>query len=148
MIVKRKDIRKMNDDKAELTAIQLARIALDEARGIRFSRDKRMLTRYPSALPDRSYDLPPGVTAIRAMAFDRCGNLERLWIPDSVKRIGNFAFSECTALTEIDLPDSVTAVGEYVFCNCTALKKVRFSRALKKIGIGIKRLFVRKERTK
>ena len=44
-------------------------------------------------------NIPDGVTAIGAHAFDGCAGIESMTIPDSVTRIGEGAFDSCPALT-------------------------------------------------
>lgn len=69
------------------------------------------------------YDGKP-VTAIRASAFDSCGLLAEVYIPESVKFIGASAFYCCRSLTAVDIPDGVTTVGEWAFGGCTSLESV------------------------
>ena len=69
-----------------------ARIARDEARGIKFSDDKRTLLEYDSLLEDREYTIPSGVTGIGDRAFICCEGLKRVNIPCGVTAIGRGAF--------------------------------------------------------
>ena len=70
------------------------KVAADEARGIKFSKDKRTLIQYQE-LPDKEYTIPNGVTAIGDWAFSGCENLTTITIPNSVTSIGERAFVGC-----------------------------------------------------
>ena len=65
------------------------RVAADEAKGIKFSADKRTLVKYNRDLPDKEYIIPSGVTTIGKGAFSRCFKLT------SVTDIGEGAFRNC-----------------------------------------------------
>ena len=73
----------------------LERIAADEARGIKFSEDKRTLVKYNKELSDEAYTIPFGVTTIGDEAFSECFNLMRVTIPAGVTAIGKCAFWGC-----------------------------------------------------
>ena len=47
------------------------------------------------------YRIKEGTTGIGAKAFYRCTNLQKVWIPDSVRYIGAAVFSGCKSLMEI-----------------------------------------------
>ena len=71
------------------------RVAADEARGIKFSADKRTLVKYNRDLPDKEYTIPTGVTAIGKEAFADCRRLKSVTIPAGVTTIGDGAFARC-----------------------------------------------------
>ena len=81
--------------KKPLPPLDMKRIAADEARGIRFSADKRTLVKYNRYLPDKEYTIPTGVTTIGKMAFVKCKKLTSVTIPSSVTTIGDGAFARC-----------------------------------------------------
>ncbi|WP_310560685.1 Ig-like domain-containing protein, partial [Flavobacterium sp.] len=58
------------------------------------------------------------VTYIADNAFNDCGNLNSVIIPNSVTNIGYAAFVFCFGLTSITLPNSITSIGDYAFYNC------------------------------
>ena len=65
------------------------------------------------------------VTTIGDYAFDDCGRLKSVTIPDSVTTIGECAFRGCSSLTSVTIPDSVTTIGDYAFCWCSSLQEFR-----------------------
>ena len=74
------------------------------------------------------------VTSIGNRAFQYCGNLTSVTIPDSVTIIGDSAFSGCDSLTSVVIPDSVTSIGESAFYNCTSLTSVVIGDSVTSIG--------------
>ena len=66
----------------------------------------------------------PGTKTIAGRAFDSCGNLEGITIPDSVVSIGNHAFFSCSSLKSITIPKNVTSIGDEVFYNCFDLASI------------------------
>lgn len=58
------------------------------------------------------------VTAIGDKAFQYCGRLISIVIPNGVTSIGDYAFDDCPSLTSVTIPDSVTYVGYGVFGGC------------------------------
>ena len=73
------------------------------------------------------------VTKIGDYAFDGCGGLTEISIPNSVTSIGNYAFRNCTNITEISIPDSVTTIGNYAFYSCNLLN-LNIADGVKNIG--------------
>ena len=63
------------------------------------------------------------VTMIEMDAFNKCGNLEAVIIPDNVTAIAGCAFSDCTSLKTIIIGSGVTAWGSQIFYNCNALRR-------------------------
>ena len=108
----------MNLSATELPELDMVRIAADEARGIRFSSDKRTLIDYNAELTDKEYTIPDGVTAIAEQAFEYHRKLIKVNIPEGMTAIGERAFDECFELTDIVIPDSVTEIGDGAFNGC------------------------------
>ncbi len=73
---------------------------------------------------------------IGGSAFEGCGYLLEIAIPNSVISIGGYAFAYCDALQTISIPDSVVSIGNFAFYYCTALSRVTFAEhaQLKEIG--------------
>ncbi len=89
--------------------------------------------------------IPEGVKRIEDRAFQNCGNLTSLVIPETVTYIGESAFENCSGLRgdltipegvteiknktfrfcgftgELTIPDSVTKIGNEAFCICRKL---------------------------
>lgn len=59
-------------------------------------------------------------------AFQECGSLERITIPDSVENIGEGTFSGCTNLTQVTIGRGVSEMGDVAFGGCSALTNVTF----------------------
>ena len=81
-----------------------------------------------------SYHIRQGTKVICNDAFEHCGKLTSITIPNSVTQIGNRAFYGCTGLTSVTIPNSVTSIGEYAFCGCTGLTSVTIPNSVTSIG--------------
>ena len=66
-------------------------------------------------------------------AFEDCGSLTSVIIPDSVTTIGNYAFYRC-GITSVIIPESVTTIGEYAFHACLDLASVTIGNSVARIG--------------
>lgn len=75
-----------------------------------------------------------GLSAIDEYAFDDCGRLTSITIPNSVTSIGNYAFYWCIELTSIMLPDSITSIGEGTFTFCLSLESIMLPDSVTSIG--------------
>ena len=64
------------------------------------------------------------VTSIGVYAFNGCGGLTEVTIPNSIVSIGDYAFDGCSGLTELTIPNSVTSIGERAFYGCSGLEKI------------------------
>lgn len=74
------------------------------------------------------------LTSIGNYAFSGCSNMQSISIPPSVTSIGEHAFYCCSSLTKITLPNSVVTIGQRAFCACRALESITLSNSLKSIG--------------
>ncbi|MCI5683074.1 MAG: leucine-rich repeat domain-containing protein, partial [Clostridiales bacterium] len=68
------------------------------------------------------------VTSIGDYAFEWCGGLTSVVIPDSVTSIGDFAFSRCEGLTSVVIPGSVTSIGACAFSGCSELVSITVAK--------------------
>eukprot|EP01043_Picozoa_sp_COSAG02_P054860 COSAG02_NODE_6279_length_3682_cov_1.790957_2_plen_1002_part_01 len=82
-------------------------------------------------------EIPCYCSSIGVAAFSSLGNLQSVFIPDSVESIGDRAFSGCSSLTAVTIPDSVSGpVGAQAFKDCSALGSVTISNNVSGIGDG------------
>lgn len=72
------------------------------------------------------------VTRIDSYAFNLCGGITKVIIPDSIKVIENHAFDSC-GLLEVSIPASVSTLDSAAFYGCKALKKLALPEGLKTI---------------
>lgn len=66
-----------------------------------------------------------GPTSIGSCAFERCGNLRSVTLPETMRSIGKQAFNGCTSLTDLTIPEGVTSLGDSCFAGCTSLCSLR-----------------------
>ena len=74
-----------------------------------------------------SITIPDSITNIGTNAFAGCSSLTSVTIPQSATRIGSQAFIGCTSLTSVTIPNSVTSIDRAAFHDCTALTDVYYS---------------------
>ena len=65
--------------------------------------------------------------------FDRCRNLEKVILPDTLTYIGAWTFRECSSLKSIVLPKKLKYIGGGAFMGCTALKTITLPKSLNEI---------------
>jgi hypothetical protein len=83
--------------------------------------------------------IPDSVTTIGSSAFTGCYSLTSIVIPVNATTIGNYAFENCSDLASIVIPDNITSIGNYVFINCDNLTDVYYAPSSEKwnnISIG------------
>ena len=120
--------------------------------GVLYSKDKRMLVRYPCGRKNAEFVIPNHVTEIGERAFVKCNGLRSVTLPDSVTIIGMNAFSlsglvsihlpvsiktivdgafwSCHELTSINLPEGLTRISLYAFVDCKKLETVCIPRSI------------------
>lgn len=74
-------------------------------------------------IPDTIEGYP--VTAIGHYAFEGCGNITKITIPECVKTIDSCAFYNAKKLKSINIPSGVTSIANDAFLKCTALETVK-----------------------
>ena len=74
------------------------------------------------------------VTTIGQYAFQYCGGLTSIVIPNSVTSIGSHAFDGCIGLTSITIPDSVTSIVSEAFYGCSSLTSITIPSGVTSIG--------------
>ena len=80
-----------------------------------------------------SVAIPQTVTYIGAYAFDACGKISEVAIPESVTGLGAYAF-QSTSLTSIVIPNGITSIPASAFRSCSALASVTLPVSLTAIG--------------
>lgn len=75
-------------------------------------------------IPETYQDYP--VTSIQDAAFQGCGNLTKVVLPNSITSIGQGAFMICSNLEEINIPAGVREIKRGIFSNCYNLERVSF----------------------
>lgn len=73
----------------------------------------------------------------RIGAFDCCGNLTTVSLPNTLTSIGEKTFSNCKSLTSIVIPNSVISLGRDMFCSCDHLESVTLPNQCKVIPYGM-----------
>lgn len=81
-----------------------------------------------------SIEIPDGITSIGDYAFNNCYGLTNITIPDSVTSIGGKTFSGCSKLTSIVIPKNITVINEHMFEGCTKLTNITLSDNITSIG--------------
>ena len=62
------------------------------------------------------------VVGIGDKAFEKCENIEAIYIPDGVTSIGEYAFWDCTNLKTLSIPESVVSLGHGMIGGCEKLE--------------------------
>lgn len=101
--------------------------------GVLFSRDGKLLKRFPSGMELNEYIVPDGVEEIEAYAFEQTV-IENVRFPESIYEIGRLAFSDCKKLREVDLPANLYTIEEGLFENCVNLRSVFIPEGVGSIG--------------
>ena len=125
---------------------------------ILYDKDKKKIYR-ASAKIAGEVTVENTVESIEPGAFSMCGELERVYIPQSVTYIGEdafgycaklkkadlseglntiapIAFKYCYALESADIPTTVTEIGEGAFYNCPNITRAIISEGVQTIGMG------------
>ena len=78
----------------------------------------------------------PGTRCIVPEAFQGCGSLERISLPEGLTEIGDRAFSQCAHLSELALPESLKKLGREALRDCTGLRELKIPPNVSSIGAG------------
>lgn len=94
-------------------------------------------------------------TFVTSNAIMGGGQMQFIYIPNTVKKIGKLAFDNQQAIESITIPNSVTFIGYGAFTNCKKLKTINLSNNLKVITqelfngcIGLKNIIIPNSVTK
>lgn len=102
--------------------------------GATYSLDGTTLISVPKGIVH--YEIMSGTTTIGQKAFQK-GQIEDVYIPDSITTIEDDAFSDCKRLQTITLPDSITTIGSNCFEGCCNLKEVVLPHSLEAIRMRV-----------
>jgi len=88
--------------------------------GVLYTKDKKVLLRYPQGKLNASFYTPSGVEIINRGSFENCpytnaNKLESVILTKGVKRIDAYAFSGTTSISCVYIPKTVTTIGPYIF---------------------------------
>ena len=113
--------------------------AIEDEYGVMYSRDGKKLLKassslWESSLREKEYVVREGTEVICDYAFNCCGSLQSVTIPNSVTSIGDGAFRACEFLQCITIPNSVTSIGDYAFEQCKSLQSVTIPNSVTSIG--------------
>lgn len=150
--------------KGELTPEQKVRLATDEAYGVVFSSNKKILKSYTTCTHEPEewveYSVPDFVTAIAAEAFYGIEGLrvESVILPEGLVKIGPRAFSGTdikkvafpsslktickeafyfSLLKELRLPEGISKIEEGAFACCSELQSVFLPDSLEELGRSV-----------
>jgi len=71
-----------------------------------------------------SVTIPNSVTSIGIGAFRSCDKLSSVTIGSNVTSIGHGAFQYCSGLISVTIPSSVSSIGDYAFAYCSGLTSI------------------------
>lgn len=92
--------------------------------GILFSKDDKMLIKYPAKKETAEYVISEDAAIICTGAFMDNEYLRKITIGNFVTAVSDYAFKNCTALEEVELGGNVRIIGNESFKNCPKLALV------------------------
>ena len=112
-----------------LTAIKVAaanETYLDE-NGVVYNADKTTLVEYPAGNTATDYTLLTTTEVIYDSAFYGSGNLDFIYLPQSLTNIERYAFYDVSNLQNIDIPENVVQISNYAFAYDGKLRSINFT---------------------
>ena len=107
--------------------------AVEDEYGVKYSKDWKRLLKAPIGLKGK-YSIREGVKVVGNDAFQGCGFLTNIDLPESLTSIGRNAFWGCDSLTSIIIPNGVTSIGDYAFFYCDSLTSIIIPNGVTSIG--------------
>ena len=83
-----------------------------------------------------SVKIGTSISSIGQMAFNDCGTLSNVIIPNSVISIGRSAFSSCGLLRQISIPQSITSIDDWAF-TWTSINEIVIPSNITNIGENV-----------
>lgn len=109
--------------------------AVEDEFGVKYSKDWKRLLKAP-VLFEGKYSIRDGVKVVGNDAFQGCGFLTNIDLPDSLTSIGRNAFWGCDQLGSIVIPNGVTSIDDYAFGWCDSLTSIIIPNSVTNIGEG------------
>ncbi len=81
-------------------------------------------------------EIREGCSVIGERAFENRTDLERIWMPDSVKEIAACAFCGCIRLRQIRWSKHLETIGTKAFCGCANLQRITLPQSVARIENG------------
>ena len=107
--------------------------AVEDEFGVKYSKDWKRLLKAPIGLKGK-YSIREGVKVVGNDAFQGCGFLTNIDLPESLTSIGRNAFCFFYSLTSIIIPNGVTSIGDYAFFYCDSLTSIIIPNGVTSIG--------------
>ena len=124
--------------------INLSNIIVDDSNeyfkdidGVLYNKDGTKLICYPASRKILKFKIPITTKVILNDAFESCGFLETIEMPNSVTYIDNYSFSNCKNLTEINLSSKLKYIGDYAFQSCKNLIRIRIPESVEELGNNV-----------
>lgn len=76
---------------------------------------------------------PEIAAEIGGSAFQGCGNLTAIKVPEGIVTLNSSTFSGCSSLRSVSLPSTLTTIGSSAFEYCKSLPAITFPRGLVKV---------------
>lgn len=108
----------LNLEEIKIPMTNTAYCSLD---GVIYSKNGKVLVKYPSGKMDIAFQIPLSVNTIGENAFFMNEYLKDIILPPNLAEIHKNAFCSCSYLPDVVLPVSVKKIEEGAFCNCTSL---------------------------
>lgn len=80
----------------------------------------------------KTFDIT-GVTSIGAHAFENCGSLKTVVLPNGVRKLGAYAFANCDAMTKLSFGEGLREISAYCFTGCSSLISVELDKNIDEI---------------
>ncbi len=101
--------------KLEAIEVENNSLCFKSVDGVLFSKDGKVLLKYPQARKSDKYVIPDGVVEIAENAFALASKLKNVVMPETVEIIGKFSFYHCPKLSKINIPEAVNRIDRFAF---------------------------------
>lgn len=110
---------------ASLPAFEVARSnpVFSAPGGALYNTPELRFVAWPPFSPQTACVIEGGTQSIASSAFQNCGTLTEVTLPEGLLDIGAYAFSNCVGIQKITIPASVTSIGQDAFRVTTVWEK-------------------------